>query len=153
MSTGVALCGHPARAPDHRPRNRPSVSGADMVIHIASVGAGFLWSARDGTREVRCALRSVMAAFAEWTAGRGGCRGQKLAVAAVHVGFCWPGSAHGAIHDCAATMAVWHWLRSPRQVGVGGGPSHVQGSPPTVPTDSTDAVLGWLGPAASRQAG
>ena len=35
---------------------------------------------------------------------------QRLDLAAAYVGFQWPGSCHRAIHDCAATRAVWQYL-------------------------------------------
>jgi DNA polymerase-3 subunit epsilon len=96
-----------------------AVSGARVVIYNAPFDAGFLGSALDGAAEVRCAMREFAEAFGERNAWRGGWRWQKLAVAATHVGFAWPGTAHRAIHDCAATRAVWHWLRDPRRAGVG----------------------------------
>jgi len=76
-----------------------------MVICNSPFGVGFLGSALDGASEVHWARRAFAETFGAWAARRGGCRGQKLDVDAVHVGFAWPGIAPGAIHDCAATLA------------------------------------------------
>lgn len=118
---GIALAdvsGAPILADLHQ-QIAAAVSGAQVVIYNAPFDAGFLGSALDGAAEVRCAMREFAEAFGEWNIQRDRWRWLKLDVAAAHVGFAWPGTAHRAIHDCAATRAVWHWLRDPRRAGVG----------------------------------
>jgi DNA polymerase-3 subunit epsilon len=95
-----------------RPRIVEAVNGAVVVIYNAPFDAGFLRLELTGAAEVVCAMRPFAEAFGEWDIGRDCWHWQKLGVAAAHVGFVWPGTAHRAIHDCAATRAVWHWLQA-----------------------------------------
>ena len=106
-----------AAAPTHaevRPRIIEAVARARVVIYNAPFDSGFLVPELAAAGEVVCAMRPFAEAFGEWDIGRDCWHWQKLHVAAAHVGFVWPGSAHRAIHDCAATRAVWQWLQ---QVG------------------------------------
>jgi DNA polymerase III subunit epsilon len=95
-----------------RPRIVAAVTGARVVIYNAPFDAGFLAAELAAAGEVVCAMRPFAEAFGEWDDRRGSWRWQKLHVAAAHVGFVWPGSAHRAIHDCAAARAVWHWIQA-----------------------------------------
>lgn len=96
------------------PRIRAAVAGAELIVYNAPFDTAFLGDALAEASAVRCAMRAFAEAYGEWSAEHGTWRWQKLAVAAEHVGFAWPGPAHRAIHDCAATRVVWHWLRHPR---------------------------------------
>jgi hypothetical protein len=103
------VAGAPAWA-ELRPQIADLVAGARVVIYNAPFDKGFVGAALDGTAEVRCAMRAFAETFGEWSDWHDDWRWQRLNVAATHVGFTWPGEAHRAIHDCAATRAVWHWL-------------------------------------------
>jgi DNA polymerase-3 subunit epsilon len=96
------------------PRLRAAVVGAELVIYNAPFDTAFLRDALAEASAIRCAMHTFAEAFGEWSDEHQTWRWQKLAVAAQHVGFRWSGSAHRAIHDCAATRAVWHWLQHPR---------------------------------------
>ena len=95
------------------PRIRAAVAGAEVVIYNAPFDAAFLREPLAQASAVRCAMRPFAEAFGEWSEAHGTWHWQKLTVAARHVGFAWgEGMAHRAIHDCAATRAVWHWLKA-----------------------------------------
>lgn len=94
-----------------RPRIVAAVTGTRVVIYNAPFDSGFLAGELAAASEVVCAMRLFAEAFGEWDDRRGSWHWQKLHVAAAHVGFSWPGSAHRAIHDCAAARAVWRWLQ------------------------------------------
>ena len=88
------------------------VAGARVVIYNASFDSGFLVRELAGAGEVACAMRAFAQVFGEWSHTHGTWRRKKLAFAAHHVGYVWPGNAHRAIQDCMATRAVWHWTNA-----------------------------------------
>ncbi|RKT37953.1 3'-5' exonuclease [Thiocapsa rosea] len=98
------------RLAELRPRLIEAIAGARVVIYNASFDSGFLGSdLLSGAGEVVCAMLAFARAFGVWDDRRDTWRWQRLAKAAAHVGYVWPGNAHRAIHDCMATRAVWHW--------------------------------------------
>jgi len=108
--TPAAVADAPTLA-ELRPRIVAAVTGARVVIYNAPFDSGFLVPELAAAGEVVCAMRPFAEAFGEWDTCRGSWHWQKLHVAAAHIGFIWSGAAHRAIHDCAATRAVWHWLQ------------------------------------------
>jgi len=93
-----------------RARIVEAVTGARVVIYNAPFDAGFLRPELAAAAEIRCAMREFAEAYGEWSAYHGSWHWQRLHVAAAYVGFRWPGNSHRAIHDCAATRAVWWYL-------------------------------------------
>jgi DNA polymerase-3 subunit epsilon len=112
-----------------RPRIVEVVTGARVVIYNAPFDVGFLREELASAAAVVCAMRPFAKVYGEWSNYHGGWHWQKLHVAAAYVGFRWSGSSHRAIHDCAATRAVWRYLTAPAERsridavgrGVGGG--------------------------------
>lgn len=100
---------------DLRPRIVEAVTGAQVVIYNAPFDSGFLVAELAPAAEIRCAMREFAEVYGEWSEEHQTWRWQRLHVAAAYVGFEWPGAAHRAIHDCAATRAVWRYLVDPAE--------------------------------------
>ncbi len=98
-----------------RPRIVEAVTGALVVIYNAPFDVGFLRPELEATAEIRCAMRGFAEVYGEWSAEHGNWQWQRLHVAAAYVGFQWSGHSHRAIHDCAATRAVWRYLTDPTE--------------------------------------
>jgi DNA polymerase-3 subunit epsilon len=97
--------------PELRPRLIALLEGAEVIIYNAAFDGAFLPAELGQAAAVRCAMLAFAKAYGEWNPRHGSYRWHKLSLAAAHIGYDWPGSAHRAIHDCQATRAVWHWLQ------------------------------------------
>jgi DNA polymerase-3 subunit epsilon len=93
-----------------------AVTGTRVVIYNAAFDSAFLASELRTAAEIEYAMLAFAEVYGEWNPYYEDWRWQRLYVAAAHVGFEWPGSSHRAIHDCAATRAVWRYIgnRRPR---------------------------------------
>ena len=93
-----------------RPRIIEAVTDAQVVIYNAPFDFGFLVAELEAAAEIVCAMRAFAEVYGEWSDEYGEWKWQRLHEAAAYVGFRWHGVAHRAIHDCAATRAVWRYV-------------------------------------------
>jgi DNA polymerase III epsilon subunit-like protein len=108
------VAGAPALA-ELLPAIRAATEGKRVVIYNAGFDVPFVPGLDQWAAEIRCAMLAFAEFAGEWSEDRGSYRWQKLAVAARHVCFEWPGDAHRATADAQACRAVWRYLTEPAE--------------------------------------
>jgi DNA polymerase III epsilon subunit-like protein len=97
------------------PAIRAATAGKRVVIYSAGFDVPFVPGLDQWAAEIRCAMLAFAEFAGEWNEDRAGYRWHRLAVAARHVCFEWPGDAHRATADAQACRAVWRYLTEPAE--------------------------------------
>lgn len=97
------------------PAIRAATEGRRVVIYNAAFDTAFVPGLEQWAAEICCAMLAFAEFAGEWNEERGSYRWHRLAVAARHVCFEWPGDAHRATADAQACRAVWHYLTEPAE--------------------------------------
>lgn len=97
------------------PAIRAATEGSRVVIYNAAFDEPFIPGLAEWAADIQCAMLAFAEFAGEWSEYRGGYRWHKLVVAARHVSFEWPSSAHRAAADALACRAVWRYLDNPAE--------------------------------------